>query len=96
MSVATACQARIHTLPKQSPCEATTTVCLPNGGREGYAYTRMGLELHFPLMLQPTTTIYALAFLEAGNAWTSVSQFNPFSLKRSAGAGVRIHLPRSA
>ena len=60
---------------------------------EGYAYTRMGLELHFPLMLQQSTTIYALGFVEAGNAWTSVSQFNPFSLKRSAGAGVRIQLP---
>ncbi len=60
---------------------------------EGYAYTRFGLEFHFPLMLQPTTTIYALAFLEGGNAWTSVKEFNPFSLKRSAGAGVRIFLP---
>lgn len=44
-------------------------------------------------MLQQSTTIYALAFLEAGNAWASVSQFNPFELKRSAGAGVRIQLP---
>lgn len=61
--------------------------------RDGYAYTRMGLEMHFPLMLQQSTTIYALAFLEAGNAWTSVKEFNPFSLKRSAGAGVRIQLP---
>ena len=60
---------------------------------EGYAYTRFGVELHFPLMLQPTTTIYALAFLEGGNAWTSVKDFNPFSIKRSAGAGVRIYLP---
>lgn len=80
---------------------ATETIALrgyDNGaftpwGYEGYAYTRLGLELHFPLMLQPTTTIYALAFVEGGNAWTSVSQFNPFSLKRSAGAGVRIYLP---
>lgn len=60
---------------------------------DGYAYTRFGMEIHFPLMLQATTTIYALAFAEAGNAWTSVSDFNPFSLKRSAGAGVRIFLP---
>lgn len=60
---------------------------------EGYAYTRMGLELHFPLMLQQSTTIYCLGFLEAGNAWTSVGEFDPFSLKRSAGAGVRIQLP---
>lgn len=80
---------------------ATETIALrgyDNGsltpwGMEGYAYTRMGVELHFPLMLQPTTTIYALTFLEGGNAWTAASQFNPFSLKRSAGVGVRIHLP---
>ena len=62
-------------------------------GREGYAYTRFGVELHFPLMLQTTTTIYALAFVEGGNAWTSVSKFNPFELKRSAGIGARIFLP---
>lgn len=80
---------------------ATETIALrgyDNGSltpwtREGRAYTRMGVELHFPLMLQQSTTIYALAFLEGGNAWTSVAEFNPFSLKRSAGAGVRIQLP---
>ena len=62
-------------------------------GKEGYAYTRLGMELHFPFMLQPTTTIYGLVFAEAGNAWTSVKDFSPFDLKRSAGAGVRIYLP---
>ena len=80
---------------------ATETIALrgyDNGqftpwGREGYAYSRVGLELHFPFMLQPTTTIYGLAFVEAGNAWTSVKEFAPFNLKRSAGAGVRIYLP---
>lgn len=61
--------------------------------RSGYAYSRLGMELHFPFMLQPTTTIYGLAFLEGGNAWTSVKNFSPFDLKRSAGAGVRIYLP---
>jgi outer membrane protein insertion porin family len=80
---------------------ATETIALrgyDNGqftpyGSEGYAYTRYGVEVHFPLMLQPTTTIYTLAFAEAGNAWTSVKYFNPFSVKRSAGVGVRIYLP---
>lgn len=80
---------------------ATETIALrgyDNGqftpwGREGYAYSRVGVELHFPFMLQPTTTIYGLAFAEAGNAWTSVKEFAPFNLKRSAGAGVRIYLP---
>ena len=45
------------------------------------------------LVLQPTTTIYGLTFLEAGHAWTNVKDFSPFNLKRSAGAGVRIFLP---
>lgn len=59
----------------------------------GYAYTRFGVELRYPLMLESTTTIYALAFLEGGNAWSKVKDFNPFEMKRSAGLGVRIMLP---
>ena len=62
-------------------------------GREGYAYARFGVELHFPFLLQTSTTIYGLAFLEGGNAWTKVGDFNPFNLKRSAGFGLRIFLP---
>ena len=60
---------------------------------EGYAYTRLGLELRYPLMLETSTSIYALTFVEAGNAWHDVNKFNPFELKRSAGVGVRIFLP---
>ena len=44
-------------------------------------------------MRLPSTQIYALAFLEGGNAWTDVRKFNPFDMKRSAGVGVRIFLP---
>ena len=32
------------------------------------------------------------AFAEAGNCWTSMEQFSPFNLKRSAGVGVRLYL----
>ena len=60
---------------------------------EGYAYTRFAVELHFPFMLQSSTTIYGLIFAEGGNAWTDIKKFSPFDLKRSAGAGVRIYLP---
>ena len=66
---------------------------LSSYGREGYAYARLGIELRYPLMLETSTSIYALTFLEAGNAWQEVSDFNPFDLKRSAGVGVRIFLP---
>ena len=80
---------------------ATETIALrgyDNGafspyGYEAYAYDRFVLELHFPLMLSTSATIYPLVFLEGGNAWTSVGKFNPFDIKRSAGAGVRIFLP---
>ncbi len=80
---------------------ATETVALrgyDNGqftpsGYDGYAYDRFMMELHFPLMLSTSATIYPLLFVEAGNAWTSVQKFNPFDMKRSAGVGVRIYLP---
>ena len=80
---------------------ATETIALrgyDNGsltpyGYEGYAYSRLGLELRYPLMLEGSTNIYALAFVEGGNAWSDVKDFNPFDMKRSAGAGVRIFLP---
>lgn len=60
--------------------------------QEGYAYDRFSLELRYPLMLG-NTTIYALGFAEAGNAWNETKNFNPFDMKRSAGLGVRIFLP---
>ena len=58
-----------------------------------YAYSRMTLELRYPLMLETSTSIFALAFIEGGNAWTDVKKFNPLNMKRSAGVGVRILLP---
>ena len=57
------------------------------------AYTRLGLEVRYPLILEPNSTIYAVAFLEAGNAWWNTRDINPFDLKRSAGVGARIFLP---
>lgn len=58
----------------------------------GYAYDRLTLELRYPFMLG-NTTIYGLGFMEGGNAWSDVKNFNPFNMKRSAGVGVRIYLP---
>lgn len=61
-------------------------------GQEGYAYSRLSLELRYPFMLG-NTTIYGLGFIEGGNAWHDASKFNIFDMKRSAGVGVRIFLP---
>lgn len=59
---------------------------------EGYAYDRFTAEIRYPFMLG-NTTIYGLGFIEAGNAWTETKKFNPFDMKRSAGAGIRVFLP---
>ena len=64
-----------------------------NGSPDAYAYSRMTLELRYPLMLETSTSMYALAFVEGGNAWEHVKDFNPLTMKRSAGVGVRILLP---
>ena len=65
---------------------------LTPSGYEGYAYDRFAVELRYPFMLG-NTTIYGLGFVEAGNAWNDIRNFNPFDMKRSAGFGVRIYLP---
>jgi outer membrane protein insertion porin family len=59
----------------------------------GYIYEKMTMELHYPISLSQSATIYALGFLEAGNSWYDFKDYNPFSVKRSAGLGVRIFLP---
>ena len=59
----------------------------------GTAYNKNTFELRFPVSLNPSATIYTLAFVEAGNNWLGTRNFNPLNLKRSAGVGVRIFLP---
>ena len=56
-------------------------------------YNKFSLELRYPITLKPSASIYALTFLEAGKGYNSFREFNPFSSKRSAGAGVRIFMP---
>ena len=56
-------------------------------------YNKYTAELRYAISLNPTSTVYALSFLEAGNAWNNFDNFNPFEIKRSVGFGVRIMLP---
>ena len=56
-------------------------------------YNKYTAEIRYALSLNPTSTMYALAFLEAGNAWEEFDNFNPFGVKRSVGIGVKIMLP---
>ena len=59
----------------------------------GNVYDKFTVELRYPVILQPQSTIYALLFLEGGNCWSDIRDFNPFQIKRSAGVGVRVFLP---
>ena len=57
------------------------------------AFQKYTMELRYPLSLNPSATIYATTFLEAGNSFRKVRQFDPFLNYRSAGVGVRVFLP---
>lgn len=66
----------------------------PATGRNmGYVYNKFTLELRYPIMLQQSANIWVLGFLEAGNCFADIKDYNPFNLKRSAGVGVRVFLP---
>jgi outer membrane protein insertion porin family len=62
-------------------------------GDKARVYTKYTMEVRYPFLMQGQTNIYGLVFAEAGNGYSSWKTFNPFQLKRSAGAGVRIFLP---
>ncbi|NAS29369.1 outer membrane protein assembly factor BamA [Flavobacteriaceae bacterium R38] len=78
------------------PNQSIATVDEETGAlnQDGQAiFNKFSLELRYPLSLQPSATIYGLAFLEGGNAFDNFRDFNPFNLNRSAGFGIRIFLP---
>ena len=57
------------------------------------AYNKYTVELRYPVILKPNSSIYVLGFLEGGNGFNSWKEFSPFKIKRSAGFGVRLFLP---
>lgn len=78
---------RGYTSGSLTPIDAATRTS------NGNLYTRLTMELRYPILLQQTTVVWGLAFVEGGNAWSDISQFNPFNIKRSAGVGLRVFLP---
>ncbi len=59
----------------------------------GNVYSKITMELRYPVTLNPQATIYGLVFLEAGRAWTYLKEYNPFRMNRAAGIGIRANLP---
>lgn len=56
-------------------------------------FNKYTIEVRYPFSLNPNSTIYGLAFFEAGNAWNNFKEYNPFRLNRSVGLGLRMRLP---
>jgi len=74
--------------------QSLTPISPLTGQQEGgLIYNKYSLELRYPLTLKPSASIYGLTFLEAGNAFSSFQEFNPFEIKRSVGVGLRIFMP---
>ena len=65
----------------------------PSGSYYSIAYNKYTMELRYPIILKPSSQIYVLGFLEAGNGFNSWRDFAPWKVKRSAGLGVRLYLP---
>ena len=59
----------------------------------GTIFNKFTMELRYPMSLNPSATIYGLAFVEGGNNWLKFKEYSPFNIKRSAGVGIRIFLP---
>jgi outer membrane protein insertion porin family len=56
-------------------------------------FNKYTAEVRYPFSLNPNSTIYGLAFMDAANAWNSYKDFDPFKLNRDAGVGIRVFLP---
>jgi len=56
-------------------------------------YNKFSLEVRYPVTLAQMASIYVLGFAEGGASYDGFRNYNPFELKRSAGAGLRIFMP---
>ncbi|MBP5327247.1 MAG: BamA/TamA family outer membrane protein [Bacteroidales bacterium] len=56
-------------------------------------FDRYTLELRQPIIESASATIYVLGFLEGGNSWATMKEFQPFRVYNSAGVGVRLYMP---
>jgi outer membrane protein insertion porin family len=59
----------------------------------GVIYNKYIAELRYPVSLNPSATIFVLAFAEGGNNFGTVKEYSPFNLRKSAGIGARIFMP---
>jgi outer membrane protein insertion porin family len=56
-------------------------------------FNKYTMEMRYPLVTNPSSTIFGLVFFEAANGWYSFKEYNPFRLRRAVGVGMRFFLP---
>ncbi len=86
----------IEIVPMRGYTDGTLTPRIQRGTtyyNKANIYTKANMEIRYPVVMQPASTIYVVGFVEAGNAWYEFKDYNPFNLKRAAGIGVRAFLP---
>lgn len=59
----------------------------------GAVFDRFTLELRQPIIESNSATIWIAGFVEGGNCWGDISEFQPFKMYNSAGIGVRLFMP---
>jgi outer membrane protein insertion porin family len=75
------------------PDRTITENAVGGSGSGAAIFNKFTCELRYPVTNSPSASIYLQTFVEAGNAWVASRNFNPFDMKRSAGAGIRLFLP---
>ena len=59
----------------------------------GRVFSKYSLELRYPAVQSEQLQLIPYAFVDAGNTYNELENFDPFELKRAAGFGARIFLP---
>ena len=55
-------------------------------------FNRYTLEIRQPIIESAAATVWVLGFLEGGNSWESIKDYQPFKIYNSAGVGVRVFM----
>ena len=69
----------------------TNNSITPGGG--GALYNKYVFEMRYIIANNPSAQVFPLIFMEGGNNYDNFWDYRAFSLKRSAGAGLRIYMP---
>ncbi len=59
----------------------------------GRVFNKYSMELRYPAVASEQIQLIPYMFIDAGNTFSNLGEFDPFNVKRAAGFGTRIFLP---